>query len=181
MGAEYYLFALFVFGLVALLIVFFLKGMKKNRVREEEELGEKEKKVMMLYFETEDMIEALKEYVESSRESIDGNIKRVETDMQALATLRDGLDLLKQQYEEKRESPPALPAAPPEQPPAIVELSEAARARREKKERREMDLEKTGEDVDSIAERMNISKGEAALMLKLSAYGKGGGKDRESV
>ncbi len=161
MGAEYFLFALFVFGLVALLIVLFLRGMKQNRKQEEEGIEEKEKKVMMLYFEVEDMIEAFKQYVEVSRESMENNLRRIETDMHALGTLREGLGMISEQRErisrEHVEEPPAIDITVGEEeelPPAEEEPAE--------------DIP---EDVEAAAKRLNISKTEVELRRKFAQLG----------
>ncbi len=156
MGAEYYLFALFVFVLVLLLIILVLKGSKKNKSQEEKDLIEKEQKVMMLYFEVEDMLDGLKEYVESSREKIDGDIKRIETDMRALMTVKDVLappvEEAAEQDTEPAEDAPDTEDGPLGEPP--------------------LPFIETEGDVDRIAEKMNISKSEVALMLKMNAYKK---------
>ncbi len=168
MGVEYYLFALFVFGLVILLLVLFLNGMKKNRKKEEADLDEKEKKVMMLYFEVEDMIEALKEYVDSSKENIETNIKRIETDMQALSTLREGFTYIREEsgrqqeidsFKEMQETRPSIDIVVGTEEEYIPE-----------EEKTLEDLLREGEDVEAIAKRMNLSKTEVALMLKLNSY-----------
>lgn len=91
MGVEYYIFALFVFGLAALVVVMLVKGIKKNKTMAEREIEEKEKKVMMLYFEVEDMIEEMKGYVEAQKASLDANIHRIETDMAAVSMLKESM------------------------------------------------------------------------------------------
>lgn len=158
MGAEYFLFALFVFGLVALLIALFLRGMKQNRKHEEEGIDEKEKKVMMLYFEVEDMIEAFKQYVEASRENMENNLKRIETDMHALSTLREGLGIINEERErmsrERAEEPPHQP----------IDISVG------EEEELPPSEEPEPEDVESAAKRLNVSKTEIELMRKFGQY-----------
>jgi DNA-directed RNA polymerase specialized sigma subunit len=158
MGAEYYLFAVFVFALALILIVLLVWGIKKNKTKEKAEIEEKEQKVMMLYFEVEDMINGLKEYVDVSRDQIEANIKRIETDMQALSTVRESLLNLR---EKPRRDPVAefAPEAGIEEPPQRDEAQLSL-----------FDLHDEGHDVDNIAKKMNLSKTEVAFMLKMNAY-----------
>ncbi len=161
MGAEYYLFALFVFGLVALLIALFLRGMKQNRKQEEEGIDEKEKKVMMLYFEVEDMIEAFKQYVETSRESMENNLRRIETDMHALGALREGLGFISEERERiSRERAE-------EQPPIDITVGEGDELPPAEEEAA---AEEEPEDVEAAARRRGVSKTEIELMRKFGQY-----------
>jgi hypothetical protein len=153
-GAEYYLFALFVFALVAILAVLFIYGAKRNRAKDEQERKRKEEKLMMMYFEVEDMIDGLKEYVDASREKIETAIKRVETDMQALSTMKESLFALRERSDAYM-TPVVLEAHPAEAPQENPEGQLSL-----------FDLNKAGHDVENIAKQMNLSKTEVELMLK---------------
>ncbi|MDL2237826.1 hypothetical protein LJC56_08375 [Christensenellaceae bacterium OttesenSCG-928-K19] len=172
MGAEHYLFALFVFALAAMLVVLILRGRNKNRDKEEAEREEREKKMMMMYFEVEDMIDALKEYVEASQGRIEADIRRIETDMAALSALRESLQMMESKIGAQAEAMKAAIVAPPV-PPEPIEVQE---------EETEEDLpllqvtarnmQDEGKDIDQIAQQMNLSKTEVAFMLKLEKYGR---------
>ncbi len=151
MGAEYYLFAVFVFALVLILIILFVWGVKKNKAKDIVEIEEKEQKVMMLYFEVEDMINGLKEYVDASREKIEIDIKRIETNMQALSTLKEGLINMAQR-----------PRHDMEQDFTVFQEQENGNDKRRGRAAVVFDLHDEGHDVGNIAKRMNLSKTEVA-------------------
>lgn len=169
MGAEYYLFALFIFVLAALLVVLFLWGSKRRKSKNEQAIDEKEKKVMMLYFEVEDMLDSLKEYVEASREKIEGDVKRIETDMQALRLVKDSLPIDDAKMDEEQQATP-IEKETDEEP--VIE-------KREDKARIAPELVELGGDISRIAEKMDISKSEVQLMLKMNAYKKINFKQRK--
>ena len=162
MGVEFYVFALFIFALAVMLIVLIFRGKNKNKAKEDEERDERDKKIMMMYFEVEDMIDALKEYVEASRDRIEADISRIETDMQALATMRDSLHLISNHVGARPEqSAPEPPAEIPPEPEAKEQDEQRTAA---------VSMKEQGKDVDQIAQQMNLSKTEVAFMLKLDAY-----------
>ena len=69
MGIEYFLFALMIFGMVVAVLFLIFKGFRKENGTGESETDDKEKKLMLLYFEVEDMMNALKEYIEHTEET----------------------------------------------------------------------------------------------------------------
>lgn len=170
MGAEYFLFALFVFALAAMLIVLIMRGRSKNKAKEDGEHEERDKKLMMIYFEVEDMIDALKEYVEASRDRIEADIRRIETDMQALSAMRGSMDMMgvraggqiDEVVGDADEIPDVIRAGgqginEPEKSGMVLSAA---------------NLVAEGKNIDQIAEELKRSKTEVAFMLKLDAYSK---------
>lgn len=173
MGAEYYMFAVFVVGLVALLAFLVVKGVQKNRGVQKEELEEREKKIMSLYFEVEDMIEALREYVDANKDRLRGEISRLETDMQALQIMENAV------RQELLMTPPVQ--EPPRPRPQAENKVPLQRPRPKKEERKvpesraglrrvALEMEAKGYDIERIAREMHLSKGEVSFMLKLKTH-----------
>lgn len=157
MGAEYYLFALFIFGLAAMLVFLFIRGSKKNKLEDTQGQDEREQKIMMLYFEVEDMINALKEYVEVSKERIQADIDRIETDMQAVKLLLNHMPS-DQQHEKKAAEP---------MPEQEVQM-EPTKDNMETLRQQVILMSSQGESVEQIAQKLGLSKGEVAFMVKLN-------------
>lgn len=87
MGIEIFLFALLVFGMVLVILAMVLYAKKqREETMSEEEYNEKEQKLMLLYFEVEDMLNGLKEYVEHSRELLGLEFDRLQAQTSALTT-----------------------------------------------------------------------------------------------
>lgn len=171
MRLEYYLFALFVFALAVILAVLIIYGLRKNKGKEDAERAKKEEKLMMMYFEVEDMIESLKEYVEQTREKINADIRRIETDMSALSTVKESLFVLRdaKQHESEEAKPetPKInenlkkPGEQAEKPTAAAEIT------------REFTLEEAGNgacEVRDVARELDRSRSEIELMLKMQKF-----------
>jgi len=166
MGAEYYLFAVFVFALILILIVLLVWGLKKNKSKDKEEVEKKEQKVMMLYFEVEDMINGLKEYVDASREKTAMDIRRIEMDMQMLSTAKESLV--------NTHGKPHIELVKPEDKP------DGEAERQNEGQISLFNLHDEGHDVENIAKIMNKSKTEVELMIKMQAYNSSEKKDNGS-
>lgn len=175
MGAEYYMFAVFVVGLVALLAFLVVKGVQKNRGVQKEELEEREKKIMSLYFEVEDMIEALREYVDANKDRLRSEIGRLETDMQALQIMENAV------RQEILMTPPVQEAQPRPREAQAERKVPIQRPRPKKEERKvpesragmrrvALEMEAKGYDIERIAREMHLSKGEVSFMLKLKTH-----------
>jgi len=171
MGAEYYMFAVFVVGLVALLAFLVVKGVQKNRGVQKEELEAREKQIMSLYFEVEDMIEALREYVDANKDRLRGEIDRLETDMRALQIMENAI------RQEIQLKPPVQETRPA--PQLRVEKKVRPKQKKEERKRPEsraglrriaLDMEAKGYNIERIAREMHLSKGEVSFMLKLKTH-----------
>ena len=68
MGIEYFLFALMLFGMVLIVFFLFFSGKSRARKAEENEWAEKKEKLMLLYFEVQDMIDGLRDEVKNAVE-----------------------------------------------------------------------------------------------------------------
>lgn len=165
MGMEYYLFALFVFALSVILIVIVIYGTKRNKAKEDKERAKKEEKLMLMYFEVEDMIESLKEYVDFSREKTEADIRRIETDMQALSTVKESLLVLQENMQQNTNIMHNI-----NEDIEIENYSESKfneNLTDENSYKKDFSSPDSGKDVDEIAKELNRSRSEIELMLKL--------------
>lgn len=165
MGIEIFLFALMVFGMVLVILAMILSAKKqREQAMSEEEFNEKEQKLMLLYFEVEDMLKGLKEYVEHSRELLGLEFDRLQAQASALATTagRNSAD----EQPVYRESPeygpvyePAEVQAEHEPPPEVTDkqtMYEIAK-----------DMLRRGAAPAQIAEELHLSRSEITFIQKL--------------
>lgn len=164
MGMEYYLFALFVFALSVILIVIVIYGTKRNKAKEDKERAKKEEKLMIMYFEVEDMIESLKEYVDFSREKTEADIRRIETDMQALSTVKESLLFLQENMQNSVNITQSINETI--EPIENVEIIDENLKDKPSKTKN-FESAQAEKDVDDIAKELNRSRSEIELMMKL--------------
>ncbi|MGI6152246.1 MAG: hypothetical protein ACOYJB_00235 [Christensenellaceae bacterium] len=169
MGVEYYIFALFVFGLAVMLVFLILHGKKKRKNDGEKELEEKEKKIMMLYFEVEDMIDSFKEYVEAHMDKLDSDIRRVETDLNAVSLIRESISVSEKRLAENaadtadvgEQLSMGIRIEPADRLPGAAEGAD-------QKKQAAIKMFEDGCGIDQIVRDTGLSKGEVAFMLKLN-------------
>lgn len=158
METEYFLFALMIFGMVVAVLFLIFKGFKKDGFqngKDRSALEEQEKKVMLLYFEVEDMLNSLKEYIGHTDETI-----RLKTEK--LEALSDNIHLKS-----------TLDASKRERIENDGKQEETEREREvdwkdESLHKKVMECYQNGEDEDEIAEKYRISRSEVRFIIKLS-------------
>lgn len=157
-GLGILLFSLLIFGmvLIILFIVLRAKSQQQKGMMTEKEYEEKEEKLMLLYFEVEDMINGLKEYVENAREVLSLEYDRV----QAQAT---GLKIVQQVQQ------PSPPAPEPE-PEPVPDPEEEEEELPTKKSLYELagEMLRQGRSPAQIAEELNLSRSEVTIIQRLS-------------
>ncbi len=161
MGAEYYIFALFVFALALIVVFLVLKGTKKNKSFGEKMHEEREKRLMSLYFEVEDMLEEVKGYIEKSQESLNLQARKLEMDLREL--MAQGMIPKETAASEKPE-----PVRQPEFEIKKIEKKENSKPSRESDlNEKVLKLYQDGMKVSAIAEKLKLAKGEILFILKL--------------
>lgn len=164
MGIEYYLFALFVFALVLIVLFLVFKGRKRKDTLADMHYEEKVQKLMGIYFEAEDMMNSLKEYVTHVNETIELQFKRLEAEEKRIETLNE-------RFLQERPLKPAGKAVP--EVKTETEKAESRKAPPEKEKKAEdlssraLKLYQMGKTENEIAEELSISKGEVRFVLKL--------------
>lgn len=162
MEMEYFLFALMIFGMgmvIAVLFLIFRGGKKDNAEKRKDQsaLEDQEKKVMLLYFEVEDMLNSLKEYISHTDETI-----RLKTEkLEALADtiyLKSTLDFDKMEHIESD----AQSEAERKESKAVLKDEDL--------HKKIMECYRDGKAEDEIAEKYRISRSEVRFIIKL--YGK---------
>lgn len=159
-GVEVFLFALMVFGMVLIITFMILHSRQKQAGLNQQEWEKKEEKLMLLYFEVEDMINGLKEYVENARNVLELEYDRTRAEV-------NGLELGRA----LKESRQAAPAPPPEPEPVVVELSPESlgMSEREMLHQRVRELGRQKKSVAEIAEEVQLSRSEVRLILRLGS------------
>ncbi len=163
MGAEYYLFAAFVFGLVVIILFLIFRGLKQKDALAEMNYEEKVQKLMGIYFEAEDMTNALKEYVVHVNDSIDLQLKRIEAEVKRLETIREAL-VREASYTAPQVSEVNQKSENSSPQEAGVPLEKKSADNRNGKV---LKLFSIGKSENEIAEELSISKGEVSFILKL--------------
>ena len=160
-GFEVFLFALLVFGMVLIITYMILHARSKQAGMTQAEWEQREEKLMLLYFEVEDMINGLKEYVENARSVIGLEYDRARAEA-------NGLELGKA-LQETRQQQMTAPAPPQAAPIQAEKPSEPAEElpRRDELQRRVLALAAENRTPAEIAEEVQISKSEVRLILRL--------------
>ena len=157
--AAMLLMALLIFGMVLVVLFIVLRARRQNRQQymTAKEYEAKEEKLMMLYFEVEDMMNDLKKYVEHAREVLELEYDRV----QAQAA---GLQIAKQA------SPAAPPAPPAPEPNTVSEPEEPVEPETSKRSLYDLAAEmlREGRSTAEIAEDLRLSRSEIAMIQKLT-------------
>lgn len=151
MGFENYLFAAFVFGLAAILVVLLLKGMSKNRTERDLLWEAKEKKLEQMYAEVTDLMEALESYLEENKEGLRRELEQVRLYLD---------DVKRIKYME--ETPKKIEI---EKKPAVEEIPAQSKGDLKLEALR---LSRSGYSIGDIAEELGLSRGEVSFMLNLS-------------
>lgn len=164
---EFFLFALMVFGMVLVVLYMVLRS-RQQRAEEgsatDEEWAKKEEKLMMLYFEVDDMIAGLKEYVENARQVTELEYGRVEALMKGAqaAPAQQPAASTSSMIDVTTPDEP-LPIGPDEPDrPVAQEL--------DRRERYEMAAQLLREQMppQRIAEELHLSSSEIAILQKLA-------------
>lgn len=156
MGIEVFLFALMIFGMVLIVLFLFLHGRQQKSGMNAKEYEEKEEKLMLLYFEVEDMINGLKEYVENARQVIDLEYDRAK---EAQRGVKLAAELKEQPPPEPVEEEVLLEEEEEEQTPEDADTERIHAAVR--------DLATQDMTTAEIAEKLQLSKSEVRLILRL--------------
>ena len=155
-GFEVFLFALMVFGMVLIVTYMILHARQKQAGMTQQDWEQREEKLMLLYFEVEDMINGLKEYVENARSVIELEHDRARAEA-------DGLALGRALKEVRQTAPPPPPPAPePDPEPRVEEMTE-----REALHEQVRALARQNMSAAEIAEEVQLSKSEVRLILRL--------------
>lgn len=156
LGIEVFLFALMVFGMV-LIIVFMVLHAKKQREGEDaQSLDQKKEEIMLLYFEVEDMINGLKEYVENARNVIELEFDRAKAE-------QEGLELGKVLRETQERTVQQRAPEPVKAPPAQEVYPEDGEALHETVR----EMARQNMSAAEIAEELQLSRSEVRLILRL--------------
>ena len=150
MGFENYLFAIFVFGLAAVLVVILVKGLNKNRAERDLLLEAKEKKLEQMYAEITDLLEALESYIEDNKEGFRRELEQVRLYLD---------DMKRMKYMEE------APKIEVENKPVIVEPSVINKG---ELKQQALKLSRSGYSIGDIAEELGLSRGEVSFILSLS-------------
>lgn len=150
MGFENYLFAAFVFGLGALLVVILVKGLNKNRSERDLLLEAKEKKLEQMYAEITDLLEALESYVEQNKEGLRRELEQVRFYLD---------DVKRMKYTQE------APKIEPEKKPPVEEAPVVSKG---DLKQQALKLFRSGYSVGDIAEELGLSRGEVSFILSLS-------------
>lgn len=157
-GLEVFLFALLVFGMVLIVTFMVLHSRQKQAAMTQKDWEQKEEKLMLLYFEVEDMISGLKEYVENARSVIELEYDRARAEA-------NGLELGKVLKETRAAAPEPAPVVPLE-PAVEVEIG-AGSAGRNALHEQVLELARQNKTAAEIAEEVQLSKSEVRLILRL--------------
>ena len=161
MGAEYYIFALFVFCLALIIVFLVLKGRKKNRTEDDGALEEKKQEIML---EAEQLLAELKDYVKNSEEKISLQLRRMEMDIQAFELAKEKDSML------RRQPVAEFKTADPEEKTLSQENVKAQNGKELYQEAEQM--RRSGMNVAQIARTLHISAGETNLILKMAGEAK---------
>lgn len=150
MGFENYLFAIFVFGLCAVLVVILVKGLNKNRAERDLLMEAKEKKLEQMYAEITDLLEALESYIEDNKEGFRRELEQVRLYLD---------DVKRIKYLEE------VPKIEVEKKPEIVEIPVINKG---DLKQQALKLSRSGYSIGDIAEELGLSRGEVSFILSLS-------------
>ena len=150
MGFENYLFAIFVFGLAAVLVVILVKGLNKNRAERDLLLEAKEKKLEQMYAEITDLLEALESYIEDNKEGFRRELEQTRLYLD---------DMKRMKYMEE------APKIEVENKPVIVEPPVINKG---ELKQQALKLSRSGYSIGDIAEELGLSRGEVSFILSLS-------------
>ncbi len=146
MDASHYFFAFYIFVmLVALLFIY--KKLDETSRKTSQDTPDKEKRLFQLYQNLDDMMVSIEEYMEQAKKEITAEREQV------------ALLLAKAEKEAGGSFQPSPPLA---QQPAAPEISFShdLLAKQEKV----LELKQKGLNIDQIAQEMQISRGEVALI-----------------
>lgn len=164
MGVEYYIFALFVFGLALIIVFLALKGRRKNRTEDGGALEEKKQEIMLTMFEAEQLLAELKDYVKNSEEKISLQLRRLEMDMQAFELAKEKDSMLDRPPVVEFKTMKPEEKAPPREEARIQDGKELYREAEQ--------MRRNGMNVAQIARTLHISAGETNLILKMAGEAK---------
>lgn len=157
------LFSLMIFGmvLIVLFIILRARAQRKKDMMTAKEYEAKEEKLMLLYFEVEDMINGLKEYVENARQVLSLEYDRVQAQAQGLRIVQQVQQMPAAQPEPEPEPAEPEPEPEPEEPepeqPTKKNLYDLA-----------ADMIRQGRSPAQIAEELNLSRSEVAIIERLA-------------
>lgn len=148
MGIEYFLFALMLFGMVLIVFFLFFYGKGRRRRAEEEEWAKRKEKLMLLYFEVQDLIDSFKSDVNAAREWGEAQLGRMEAESESIR--------MNTQKSQKNESSRKTEM-----------FSHVKKAEQKTNEIEEM--YQSGIPEEEIAEKLRISRNELKFILKMNA------------
>lgn len=148
MGFENYLFAAFVFGLCAVLVLLLVKGLNKNRAERDLLWDAKEKKLEQMYAEITDLLEALESYIEDNKEGFRRELQQARLYLDDAQRVKYMEETPKIEFEKKTV----------EEPPAVNKGDLKQQA---------LKLSRNGYSIGDIAEELGLSRGEVTFMLSL--------------
>lgn len=163
MGIEIFLFALMVFGMVLVILAMVLYARKqREQAMSDEEFNEKEQKLMLLYFEVEDMITGLKEYVERAREVLGLEFDRLQAQAAAVSTSAERTA--------RERTDDRVPAPVETEPPGPEPLLDPAPGPADKRTLYDLAADMARQNVDpaQIAEELHLSRSEITFIKKLA-------------
>lgn len=151
MGIEYFLFALMLFGMVVIVFFLFFYGKRQGRRKEEAEWVEKNEKLMLLYFEIQDMLDTFKQDVENVQEWFEVQLGELDEKSKNIALERS----------EQKKKPIKKAPAPVQSEDKVTTLSDDV-----------LKMYKDGMAEEDIAEKLKLSMNEVKFMVKLNSYQK---------
>ncbi len=165
MGIEAYLFALFVFGLVLIVLFLIFKGMKEKLKDEQADYEEKMNKLMVTYFEIEDMANSLKDYIAHTSAELELDYKKIAFEASKIAyKAEENMAYVEEVAEQKV----IVEESKPFEELVFKKAEEEAEISLQDKANLVLELVKKGKTEDQIAEELSISKAEIRFMAKVN-------------
>lgn len=174
MGAEVYLFAIFVFVLLCVLLIlyrFMIIGAKQKLTKESDEDAaakkEKEERLFRLYQNMEEMMDNFEAYIEETRESVEA----AKADMRRQAQTISDLIARAEATEMNARNATAMlrhtdkPAEPKKEAVAAAPAAAEEGSRRATKQDAIRELLAKGLTVEQIAQRLELSINEVRLVV----------------
>lgn len=161
MGWENYVFAAFIFALLALLAFMVVKALRKNSDEDSLYKMEREQRMLALYAKMDELADAIEEYVEESKREIDEKLLRIDTLIHEFEE-REHMEIMSLVEKMSVDRPAVQPepvieeTAPEEEQTTIGDMREEI-----------FRMSDEGMSADEIAEALGYSKGEIGFMLRL--------------
>ncbi len=168
MNMEYYIFALFVFALVVIVLALVFKWRSQRQKEKQTDYEDKMQKLMVTYFEIEDMANSLRDYIAHTSETLELQYKKLEFEASKMEEMREqrraeASHVIYQSNVTRMEQMPVnrVEIAPPQ------EVSAASQSA-PKCAQEVLRMLAEGKNEDQIAEALAISKAEIRFIAKVN-------------